>query len=288
MVLDQGAQRGRSLVVGRVGLEDEMGEARDGARQLARRRGSRVVEHDVVAELDARLHDQGDDAFPGALQTGAGEGALGQLARAVRVGRGGDGGPRLGGLFAARYRHFGADDVEGGGLACGQPAPRLLGDRGQLGRAGGRGLVAQGIAGAARVVGQAHAAVQVDLGVAGQHIGAHQLAGLGHGLRGRLVPPRVGTEVVSAEDHAGNGVLLPGRRLGDQRPEAGRAQAGVAAELVDLVAGRLDEHDRLVAPALRHGGLEHEPVGRTDRRQPDGVAAPVGFDQVEQTGRSSR
>ena len=87
-----------------------MGEARDGARQLARRRGSCVVEHDVVAELDARLHDQGDDAFPGALKTGAGEGALGQLAGAVRVGRGGDGGPRLGGLFAARYRHFGADE----------------------------------------------------------------------------------------------------------------------------------------------------------------------------------
>ena len=51
----------------------------------------------------------------------------------------------------------------------------------------------------------------------------------------------------------------------DQGPEAGGSQPGVAAELVDLVRGRLDEHRRPVVPALEQGCLDHERVGRAHR-----------------------
>ena len=115
----------------------------------------------------------------------------------------------------------------------------------------------------------------MNLGVAGQHVGAHQLASLGHRLCGRFMAPGEGPEMVAPQDERGWRIALLRRDLGDKGPEVGGAHTGVAAELVDLVAGRLDEHDRLVAHALPQGRLEHEAIGRADRGQPDAMPRAV-------------
>ena len=67
VVLDQGAKGVLGLVVGRVRLEDEAPCAL-APRAQARRGLAPVGKHDVVAELDAGLDDQRQDALPGALE----------------------------------------------------------------------------------------------------------------------------------------------------------------------------------------------------------------------------
>jgi hypothetical protein len=46
----------------------------------------------------------------------------------------------------------------------------------------------------------------------------------------------------------------------DEVPEVARAHPGVAAELVDLIGGRLDEHVGSVCRGLQHRRLEHRRV----------------------------
>ena len=126
----------------------------------------------------------------------------------------------------------------------------------------------------------AHARVEVDLLVAGGDVGGHHGFGLGQGILGRQVPPRVGAEVVAAEDHpftarepdpVGNAV--------DLVTEGGRGQARVTTLVVDLVASRLDQDRCPLGGRLAQGRLDHRRVrgahrgdaGRTrDRRRRHG------------------
>ena len=71
---------------------------------------------------------------------------------------------------------------------------------------------------------------------------------------GRLLLPGAGAQVVAAQhQRSGWKPLPPASRL-DEGGEVRRRHAGVAAVLVDLVAGRLDEQGRVVG--CRGGGSD--------------------------------
>ena len=72
----------------------------------------------------------------------------------------------------------------------------------------------------------------------------------------------------------------------DELTEVRRTQTGVAAELVDLVRRRLDQHVATVGGGLRDGCLDHGRMRRTHGVDTDGFAGLVPFDRVgEPAGR---
>ena len=94
---------------------------------------------------------------------------------------------------AAGDGDLGADDVDGRGVGVG------LGGGGEVGGAGGGGGVGEG----GGFAGAAHGGVEVELGEAGAGVGLDHGVGAEHRLRGGEVLPRVGAEVVAAEDEVG-------------------------------------------------------------------------------------
>src|SRR5690606_38276088 len=105
--------------------------------------------------------------------------------------------------------------------------------------------------------------------------------GLGYRLFRVQRGPRVGAEVVAAEHDPRRVEADLGGDAVDECDEVGRGHAGVAAVLVDLVAGRL-EQDEGQAGALRMAqrGLDDDGVGRADRGHAAGDALLVARDQV--------
>ena len=237
-VIDQGLEQLGRLVVGGMRLEDDCRLAREHRAELARLR--RLVRRDpVVIELDARLDDHRDHPRKGVADAELGEGAavLGKRGERRLRPRHFDRVERMGG--AARRRHLGADDVDRR-LAAG-PLGRPLGDRGEACRARRDDLVAE----RGRLAEAAHAGVEMDLREARLDVSRDHRLGPLHRFVGRQMLPRIGPEVIAAEDEAGK--RKPGRPgdLLDEAAEVRRRHAGVAAFLVDLVAGRLDQHPRL-------------------------------------------
>ena len=114
MVFDEFAELRGPLVVGGVRLEDQVVLVVEDASQFGG--GVALVVDDVeVVELDAGLHDQGDDAGPDVVEPEVGEGfAVGVDGAAGAVG--GGGGEDVEGLVgAAGDGHLGADDVHRAG-----------------------------------------------------------------------------------------------------------------------------------------------------------------------------
>ena len=107
----------------------------------------------------------------------------------------------------------------------------------QSGGALGGDFVRQG----RRLTGASHAGVEMQLGEAGPGVGLDHRLGPLHRLIGRQMLPWIGTEMIAAEDHSG-GIKADARRdtLHESAEISGR-HAGIAALLVDLVAGRLDQ-----------------------------------------------
>jgi hypothetical protein len=155
---------------------------------------------------------------------------------------------------AAGYRHLGADDVD-------RAAARRLDGMGQPRRAPGDQLGWQRL----RVVSAGHAGVEVDLGEAGRGIAAHQGLGLGHGCVGRVVPPRVWTEMIAAQNEALGRQATRGGELGHEGAEIGGAHSCVAALLVDLVAGRFDQERCAVPDGAVNTRLQHLRMSGADR-----------------------
>ena len=68
----------------------------------------------------------------------------------------------------------------------------------------------------------------------------------------------------------------------DQLGEVVGTLPGVAAVLVDLAGGRLDQQQAAVLAGLERGGLHDQRVGRADGGHADGLAAVVLRDQVDE------
>ncbi len=89
-----------------------------------------------------------------------------------------------------------------------------------------------------------HARVQMNLGEAGTRIRLQHQLGTDHGLLGGQMPPRIRPQVIATEDQT---LRIETAALSDARhklAEVSRGHAGIAAFMVDLIAGGFDQHRR--------------------------------------------
>lgn len=99
----------------------------------------------------------------------------------------------------------------------------------------------------------------------------HRL-GLRHRILGREMLPRVGPQMISTEDQPVEIETDGPRDALDEVAEVLRRHSGVAAVLVDLVAGRLHEHVAAASEAMAKSRLDHPRMGGADRRDADALA----------------
>ena len=105
----------------------------------------------------------------------------------------------------------------------------------------------------------------MQLGEAGPGIAFDHCFGPLHSLICGQMLPWIGTKMITSKDHSG-GVKTDAR--GDAVDEAakiGGRHAGVAALLVDLVTGRLDEDALARAKRKRQSGLYDDGMGGANR-----------------------
>ena len=141
-------------------------------------------------------------------------------------------------VSAAGRRHFGADDVDwrlAAGLDCG-----LLCRKRQARCAFGRGCVVERCG----LSGTTHRGIEMNLAETSGYIGRDHFFGLLHRLAGMLSAPGIWPKVVAAEDDPFERKLFFCGDAPDQTGKIAGQHAGIAAELVDLVAGRFD-HQRV-------------------------------------------
>ncbi len=122
----------------------------------------------------------------------------------------------------------------------------------------------------------------MQLLVAGRGIGSDHLARLGHRRIRRQVLPRVRAEMVAAQDHLRAVEPDRVRDAPDQVAEVGRPHAGIAAILVDLVAGRLDQGRAAIRHRLSQRRLDHQRMRRAHRGDADGLAGLTPASQRQQ------
>lgn len=87
-------------------------------------------------------------------------------------------------------------------------------------------------------------------------------------------------QVVTAEDEMIEGKTI---RLGEGLDEGAKAvwgQAGIAAKLIDLVAGRLDKDVR----SAFQGGLQDPGMGRTNGGDAPSLPPPLSLNNLTQVG----
>jgi hypothetical protein len=88
--------------------------------------------------------------------------------------------------------------------------------------------------------------------------------------------------MVAAEDQALTGEVDSVGDAFDEGAKVGGRHAGVAAVMVDLVAGRLDQHRAVIRVALAKRSLDDDRMGGADGGQADPVARGVALRQVEE------
>src|SRR6185312_4607303 len=146
-----------------------------------------------------------------------------------------------------------------------------LGGCAKLGGAHRHGGLVEGV-----VVGAGHRRIEVNLAESRFDEGGDHGAGAIHGDGGRLVLPRIGAKVIAAEDDAVGIDAFAGGHDVDEILEAGGGHAGIAAELVDLVAGRLDQHRLVVIGITGQHRAQRFGVRRTVGGNADRFAVAVG------------
>ena len=188
-------------------------------------RGARTVIQDdvLVAEFDARLHDDGDDAGQRSLESVAAENLAVDLQSVARLfeARGLD--LRNGVMRASRRGNLGADHINRHGAS--ERGGRAFGPGSQSCRALRNRRVAQRL----RFTPAAHRRVEMELPKAGPRVGIHHVFCLAHRRLGRLVAPWVWAEMVAAEDEATGGQVFPARNVHRPAHEIGWLHARVAA-----------------------------------------------------------
>ena len=197
-----------------------------------------------MTELDAGLHHDTDGSREGIIEPDRRKGGAMDLDGAQ-----GRLGPRHPQMIeslrgAPRHRHLCADDIAR--TTSARCSCSGFGNAGEAGRAMGRHLVGQ-----SRILSATpHAGVEMELGEAGARKGVDHDLGFAQCLFGRQRLPGVGAEMVAAEDQPARVETDLPRDADHEITEARRRHAGVAAILVDLVAGCLDQNRRPVDHAL--------------------------------------
>jgi len=192
-------------------------------------------------------------------------------------GRGGGDGKRFQILRrAAGRRHFRADHIHRRLAAAG--APGAFAGLAEPGGAGGDDAIAQH----AGVIGAAHRAVQVNLAKPGRHVVGHHALGALQCDLGGFGAPAVRAQMIAPEQQAIDGQRGARGNLGDVGPEIHRRHARVAAKLIDLVGGRLDERVLAAAGGGTQGSFHDQRVRAAHRTDPRSAAGLMRPDQFEQ------
>jgi hypothetical protein len=98
----------------------------------------------------------------------------------------------------------------------------------------------------------------MDLPEACCHIGLHHLLRLGHGFVSGAVTPGIWAKVVAAEhDLIGGAAFLPCDSFNEGR-EIARFHTSVTAQVVDLIAGCLDQHCRSAFATVPKSSAQHD------------------------------
>jgi hypothetical protein len=219
-----------------------------------------------MAELHTGLDDDADHALERAAEPVLGEDFAMRRDRLERGVRGSRGEAVQVVERAAGRGNFGANDIDGRRKAG---ASRIvLGDSGEACRPAGRHLVAERL-GLAQTP---HAGIEMDLGKASRDIFRdHGFSLRQRGFR-RQRPPRIRAEMVAAENQARRIELHPFGDAEHEIAKVGRPHSRIAAVLVDLVAGRLDEHWAVVIAPVPQRSFDDDRMCGADRRYA-GIAA---------------
>ncbi len=101
-------------------------------------------------------------------------------------------------------------------------------------------------------------------------------------LRGGLVTPRIGAEIIAAKHDLAHGAALGRRQLLDHGREVCGPTSGVAAKMAYLVAGRLDQDCRTGFAPVPKDRAKDERMRRADRRNALGPAAVMERGEIGQ------
>ncbi|KAG1438539.1 hypothetical protein G6F55_013922 [Rhizopus delemar] len=124
----------------------------------------------------------------------------------------------------------------------------------------------------------------MDLVEAGGDVGLDQHAGVGHRFGGRVLLPGIRAKMITAQDQPLAREPFFICQGADVIAVLRRGHAGVAAELVDLVGGGLDQQHGAVRQCHVHGGAQHLLVAAADAVQADVGTGTVGSKQGLQRG----
>ena len=263
-ISDHVVQIGCGLVVGRVTLEADVGELLQSGAQV-NGCGGVVVEHLLIAKLHTGLDNDCDNVLhalanaflsPDALIGGNGITecfGLGDSQRILCLGcTTGDG-------------HFTADNEHRAHcirLLSLQFLVALHSSLVQLCTTASDDL---GLEQTFRVVCNLHAGIQMDLGKAGACILVNQFHGVFHCFGLRQLLPSQGSEVVACQNHHVFGQTDVACHFQDHLVEISGLHAGVAAKLVDLIGGCLDQNRDVALLCTAQGDLDYQFVGTAIR-----------------------
>ena len=235
---------------------EQHGQLGQAGRQVAG--GCGVVGDDIgTAKFDAGLHDKADNAHKGSSDSGRCKGMAMLGDSTCRIIGGGHGQMVNGMGGTTGNGHLGADDIDGRDIDA-----LCFGHGGKAGIARSDHMAGQGRG----VTRAGHAAIEVNLGEPGLHIGGHHGAGPGHGICGGQMSPWIGAKMIAAENQVGGIVTFALRNLQDKGAKGGGGHAGIAAVLIDLIAGRLDQHGPAMGGGKGQSRTDDVGMGRTDRR----------------------
>ena len=118
----------------------------------------------------------------------------------------------------------------------------------------------------------------MNFGEAGLGILRDHLFGAAHRLFRRQFAPHMRSQMIAAQNELALRQTRPRHQRLDEIAKSGRPHAGIAAILVDLIAGRFDQQQGAVIQRLLGGRPDHPGMRRTDRCD---AALPVRRQQVQ-------
>ena len=179
-------------------------------------------------------------------------------------------------MGTARHRHLGANHIDQIALAkSGQTG--LLGDLRQSCRPFSDQLVGQGNG----IALTGHAAVEVDLLEPGRDIAGDEIFGMCHGLPGRFPLPAVGAQMVAPQNEALRRKVTLCRQLVEAIAKVSGGHAGIAAKLIHLIGGGLDQQQLIPFGSQPQRGLQHQRVSGADGVDPGLFSLFMSFDQCQ-------
>ncbi len=104
---------------------------------------------------------------------------------------------------------------------------------------------------------------------------------MGHGLFGGLALPAVGAEVIPTQYQPLHGKAALGGEPVQQVAKIGRRHAGVAAKLIHLIGGGLDQQQLVPLRRQSQGRLQYQRMGGADGVDPDQLPLLVLCDQIQ-------